>query len=216
MTNAERDQLKDNLRAMAAGGGDGIDLDTQFRWVVEGIKQPEPFFASLPLLLPAHAILYFEGGSIASDAARFYEGHRAPNAVAVVRDTIFPVPDIYHVTFSLEVATRLRELAASRPSQELFDHIKAYWGESLLFTFHDAFDGYLLISEHIAESVVAEFCRSLGVSYRREPNVNKRDPEQLRRFLWALENPHKVRIAGESWWKKMWRGFKEGWNDHDT
>lgn len=202
---AERERLKDNLRDMAAGRGDGIDLDTPFRWVVEGIKQPQPFFASLPSLLPTDAILYFEGGSIASDTARFYERHRAPNAVVVVRDTIFPVPDIYHVTFSQEVATQLREWAAGRPSQELFDHIKAYRGESLLFTFHDAFDGYLLLSEHIAEPLVAEFCRNLGVSYQREPNVNKRDPEQLRRFLWALENPHKIRIAGESWWRRLWR-----------
>lgn len=37
MTNAEREQLKDNLRAMAAGRGDGIDLNTQFRWLVKGI-----------------------------------------------------------------------------------------------------------------------------------------------------------------------------------
>ena len=207
MTNVEREQLKDSLRAMAAGRGNGIALDTKFRWVVEGIKQPEPFFASLPSLLPVDAILYFEGSSIASDIARFYEGHRASNAVAVVRDTIFPVPDIYHVTFSSEVTTRLRELLASRPSQELFDHIKAYRGGSLLFTFHDAFQGHLLIAEHIGEPAVADFCNSLGVSYRREPNVNKRDPEQLRRFLWALENPHKmrIRIAGESWWRRVWR-----------
>jgi len=209
VTNAEREQLKDDLRGMIAGRGDGIDLDTKFRWVVEGINQPEPFFGSLPMLLPADAILYFEGGSIARDVATFYEAHRANNAVAVVRDTIFPVPDIYHVAFSPEVISRMREFASNRTSLELFDHIKAYRRESLLFTFHDAFDNDMLIGEHITEPVVAEFCRSLSVSYRREPNVNKRDPEQLRRFLWALENPHKVRIAGESWWRRLWRRWTE-------
>lgn len=159
-------------------------------------------------MLPADAILYFEGGAIVPDAVTFYERHRAPNAVAVVRDTIFPVPDIYHVSFSLEVATRLRELAASRPVQELFDHIKAYLEEFLLFTFHDAFDGDLLISEHIAEPVVAKFCLSLGVNYQRELNVNKRDPEELRRLLYMMESPHKIQIRRESWWKRLWKPWR--------
>jgi hypothetical protein len=37
MSSAEREKLKDNLRAMIAGRGDSIDLDTPFRWVVEGV-----------------------------------------------------------------------------------------------------------------------------------------------------------------------------------
>jgi hypothetical protein len=176
MTNAERERLKDSLRGMIDGRGDGIDLDTQFRWVVEQIKQPEPFFASLPFLLPTDAILYFEGTTIAPEIAGFYELHRASNAVAVARDTIFPIPDVFHVAFSPGVAEQLRELAANRPWPAMFDHIKAYQRESMLFTFHDAFDGQLQISEKIAESLVAEFCSSLGASYQREPNLNNRDP----------------------------------------
>ena len=112
--------------------------------------------------------------------------------IAVARDTLYPVPDFYHVTFSQEVVGRLADMTARRPSRECFHHIKAYRGECLLFTFHDAFKGHLLISEHIAEPAVAEFCRILGTSYQREPNV-KRDPERLKWFLGLLENPHKVR-----------------------
>ena len=44
MNTAQREQLKDNLRAMIAGRSDGIVLDTPFNWIVEGIKQPDPFF----------------------------------------------------------------------------------------------------------------------------------------------------------------------------
>ena len=197
---------------MIAGHNDGIDLDTPFHWIVEGIKQPEPFFTSLASLLPADAILYLEGGRIAPEAATFYEAHRAQNAVAVVRDTLFPEPDIYHIAFSPEVAARLRELAASRPPHELCDHLKAYRESSLLFTFHDAFSGWLMISEHISEPNMAEFCRSLGVTYRRE-QTKKRDPEQLRFFLNALEHPDQVRIAREPWWREFWEGFVRGWKE---
>src|SRR3954465_10187856 len=111
MSDAEREKLKEQLRAMAAGRGDGINLDTPFHWVIEDLKQPVPFFEQLPKLLPPDSILYVEGTRVAAHVAAFYSSHRARNAVEVVRDTIMPVPDIYHFTFSPEVSTRLREFA---------------------------------------------------------------------------------------------------------
>ena len=206
MTELNREELKDQLRAMAAGRGDGIDLDTPFHWVIEDLTHPVSFFERLPDLLPADSILYVEGTSIATDVAEFYLSNRAPNAVAVVRDTIAPVPDVYHFAFSCDVCATLRRFAESRRVSEMFDHIKGYRGETLLFTFHDAFDGWLRISEHLPDETVARFCRELGVSCRRE-ETRQRDPEQLRRLLWALENPDKVkiRIEGEPWWRRIWR-----------
>jgi hypothetical protein len=204
MTDANREELKEQHRAMAAGRGDGIDLDTPSHWVVEGLKRPVPFFEHLPELLPLDSILYVEGTSIIPEVATFYSSHRARNAVAVVRDTIAPVPDIYHFSFSSDVSTGLRQFAERCPVAEMFDHIKGYRGETLLFTFHDAFDGWLRISDHIPQETVARFCQALGVSSRRE-ETKQRDPEQLRRFLWLMDNPHKIRIAGESWWRRLWR-----------
>jgi len=198
------EEMKVQLQAMLAGRGDGIDLDTPFHWAIEGLKQPAEFFEHLPELLPSDSILYIEGTSIVAEVASFYSLHRARNAVAVVRDTIFPVPDTYHLTFSPDVCAALRQFADRHAVAEMFDHLKAYRGENLLFTFHDAFDGWLLISEHLPDEVVARFCQALGVSRRRE-ETRRRDPEQLRRILWAMENPDKVRITGESWWKRLWR-----------
>jgi hypothetical protein len=204
MPSTDREELKEQLRSMVAGRGEGIDLDTPFQWVIEGLKQPVVFFEHLPTLLPPDCILYVEGASIAPEVAAFYSSHRAPNAVAVVRDTIAPVPDIYHFTFSPDVCAALRQFAERHAVAEMFDHIKAYRGESLLFTFHDAFDGWLCISDHVPDTTVAEFCRVVGVSHRRE-ETKRRDPDQLRRILWAFENPQKVRIAGEPWWRRLWR-----------
>jgi hypothetical protein len=189
---------------MAAGRGDGIDLDTPSHWVIEGLQQPVAFFEHLPKLLPSDSILYVEGTSINAEVASFYSLHRASNAADVARDTIAPVPDVYHFTFSPDVCASLRHLAERRSVAEMFDHIKAYQGENLLFTFHDAFSGWLLVSEHLPDDAVAAFCQALGVS-RRHEKTKGRDPEQLRRFLWALKNPHKIRFAGESWWRRLWR-----------
>jgi len=100
MTKSERNQFKDNLRTMAAGPGVGIDLDTPFHWVSEHVEQPIAFFEHLPALLPGDAVLYLEGTGIVPELAAFYDRHRSPFAVPVVRDTIWPVPDIYHIGFS--------------------------------------------------------------------------------------------------------------------
>jgi hypothetical protein len=209
MSATGREELKVQLRAMVAGRGDGIDLDTPFQWVIEDLKQPGAFFENLPRLLPPDSILYVEGTTIAPELAAFYSSHRADNPVDVIRDTIAPVPDIYHFRFSPDVCASLRQFAERHPVAGMFDHIKAYRGESLLFTFHDAFDGWLCISEHVPENFVVEFCHTLGVTHRRE-ETRRRDPEQLRRILWAFENPHKVRIAGESWWRSLWRRWNSG------
>jgi hypothetical protein len=204
MSDIDRELLKDQLRAMIAGRGDGIDLDTPFCWVIEGLRQPSAFFRHLPELLPPDSILYVEGTSIVPEVSSFYSSHRARNAVDVVRDTIAPVPDVHHFAFSPDVCADLGHFAETHPVAEMFDHIKAYRGERLLFTFHDAFSGWLLVSECLPDDRVAQFCQALGVSRRRQEN-KRRDPEKLRQFLWALENPREIRIAGESWWSRIKR-----------
>ena len=94
------------------------------------------------------------------------------------------------------------ELPTSRYTEPLdcaLVHVHRHWhgvGErDRSPTFHDAFEGsYLLVSDQIPEENIRAFTSILGAAHQREPNVNKRDPEQLRRFLWALENPHKLRM----------------------
>ena len=203
MNATEREGLKEQLRVMAAGRGDGIDLDSVDRWVVEGLKDSIAFFRHLGDLVPPDSILYFEGSAIIPEAAQLYERNRAANPVCVVRDSIFPIPEVFHVSMSPGVIESLIDLLRQHPVEACFHHVKAYREGKLLFTFHDAFDGsYLLVSDRIPEESIRAFTSILGAVHRREPNVNKRDPEQLRRFLWALENPHKLRMNWP-WWKKV-------------
>ncbi len=202
--------LKSKLRARIAGRGNGIDIATEYRWVLSGTSSLESFFKNLHLILDSDAVLYFEGCSIASCpllVLRIAQG--SSNDHGSARDTIFPVPESFHVSFSPEVVGRLCEFISKRPLNELFDHLKAYKGDFLLIAFHDAFSNDCLISGDIAESSVVNFATSIGATHRRELNVNKRDKEQLHPFLDAMENPNKLRISGESWWRRFWRRW--GW-----
>ncbi len=187
MDTPDREDILKQLRAMIAGRGDGIDLDTPFHWAVEGLKAPASFLEQLPSLLPPDSILYVEGTNIVPEVAASYSAHRAGNVVEVMRDTIAPVPDIYYVRFCNEVLARLCQFAASHSVAEMFDHLKAYRDATLLFAFHDAFAGTLRISDHLPEERVAQFCRALGVAYRRE-QTGRRDPELIRQVLSSLDS----------------------------
>jgi hypothetical protein len=206
MTDGEREKLKAQLRAMLAGQGQGIDIDTPFHWVIEGLKEATPFFDHLPTLLPSGSVLYLEGIGICPEMASYYAAHRAANAVEVVRDTISPVPDTYHVGFSPEVSAGLRRLSEKHPVAEMFDHIKSYKDVTMLFSFHDAFDGQMLVSENVPEAAIERFCRSLGGSRRREA-TKPRDLDPLRLFLRIVENPDEWVMQGD----KVMRREKEPW-----
>jgi hypothetical protein len=202
MHTSDREGLREQLKAIAAGRGDGIDLDSQDRWVIEGLTDPAAFFRELSVLIPPDSIIYFEGVSIVPELAAFYQTNRAENAVCVVRDTIFPIPQIFHVAMSPRFIEGLLELLSKHSRQNCFHHVKAYRNERLLFTFHDAFDrSDFLIADHIPTESIQAFCDRLGATKRRERNENKRNPKLLALLMEAMDHPEKVRILWP-WWKK--------------
>jgi len=164
---------------------EGLQIDTPYFWGSENVLQARTFFEHLNILVPASAILYFEGTTIAPEVAAFYDSHRTPEPVRVARDTLWPVPAVYHVRFSPQMVQFLCEQAERRALQEMFDHVKVYEGQSMLLTFHDAFSGWLCISERLPEEKVKTFFHALGASYSRERTM-ERDPKQLEQALNAL------------------------------
>jgi hypothetical protein len=197
---SDLDKIKEGLQSIVDGEYNGIEIDTPLEWVIEGVKNPIAFFEHLPVLLPNDSVLYLEGTQITPEVETFYAAHRALDRVEVRRDTIFPEPKIYHVAFSADVSAALREIAENNRTEEMFDHIKGYRSETLLFSFHDAFDGWLRISDHIPSDNVAKFCEALGVPSRRE-KVQKVDPENARNVLFALENLERSHVP---WFKRVW------------
>ncbi len=185
---------------MADGGFKGIEIDTPFEWAIEGVNLPESFFEHLPKLLPPNSVLYIESAKIAPEVGTFYSANAAPHPEAVRRDTIYPEPHIYHVAFSAEACAMLRRFAATHAVCEMFDHLKAYRGNTLLFSFHDAFAGVLRISEHVPQEKVTKFCDALGVSCRRE-QVQKFNPANARKIALALEQLERSRAP---WFKRAW------------
>jgi hypothetical protein len=208
MNAADREGLKEQLRVMAAGKGDKLDLNSKNVWIIENLQDPTAFFRCLKEIIPQASTLYFEGCTIVKEVAEFYKKHRAPNALPIVRDIIYPIPETFHVSATIEFINDFLDLLGKHATVECFDHVKAYGSGTLIFAFHDAFDGSAcLFSDHIPEGNIKAFALSLGVRYRLEPNTNKRSPAQFRQMLNLLENPHKLK-ANWPWWKKalfLWK-----------
>jgi hypothetical protein len=78
MNATEREGLKEQLRAMAAGRGDGIDLDCADRWVIEGLTDAVAFFRHLGDLIPPDSILYFSRAALLSRKQRGFTKRIGP------------------------------------------------------------------------------------------------------------------------------------------
>ncbi len=211
MTDRDREQLKNRLRVLIQAP-QGIGLDTPEHWAIDGINEPRRFFEHLSLLMEAQSVLYFEGTTIHPEVASFYANHATAHPISVACDTVFPIPDIYHVDFSSAVVDGMVQLASQRPIRALFNHVKGYRCARLIFAFHDAFEDCLRVSGHIPEPSVAVFCRALGVSYARE-RTEHRSSDSLRHLLYAMEHPEKVKIHGVPWWQHLVNEFMSGFRD---
>jgi hypothetical protein len=79
------------------------------------LKDAVGFFRELGRLIPEDSNLYFEGTELEPEVVRFYEANRAKNAVSVVRDMIFPAPDVFHVGIGPGILEQLEELVGRQP-----------------------------------------------------------------------------------------------------
>ncbi|HRT57161.1 MAG TPA: hypothetical protein P5038_11085 [Candidatus Paceibacterota bacterium] len=207
MNDRQREMLKERLRVLA-NAPLGIQIDTKEHWVINLIKEPRQFFLHLDIILEPNSVLYLEGTKVHPEAATLYLRHPAKQSLDVTVETLFPEPQAYHVQYSPAFISAMLDILQRKPRQELFHHIKGYSLSYLLFTFHDAFEDCLLISDRVPESKVAAFCRNLGATCDRETTKvpsNKMYTDLLDLF----EHPDKLKIR-VPWWKRMIHEFMSG------
>jgi len=137
-------------------------------WQVFGAFKAETFFRALKLVLPDDARLYFEGTSISKDVSAFYSSRSVQPNIIVKRSTLFPKPSIFHLPFDQDVVESLCSLSLSHAEPELFDHFKAYTGNTVLLAMHEfAGDEPIVISESISEAKIKAFSDAIHGNYRK-------------------------------------------------
>jgi len=215
---ADLAELKEQIQAAVAGRLEGLDIDTPNHWRVSPVNDPASFFTHLGDIMPENSILFFEGTTISPPAQEFFRANRATQAVPVARDTIFPVPESFHVNYSPAICAGLSRLFQTHEYRNICNHIKGYASSALIFTLHDGFGNPLRISERVTESSVKTFAKSLSAECELGP-TKPRDMQQLERFLKVLENDWQreklfdqmragkvepIKIPAKPWWARFW------------
>lgn len=145
----------------------GIMLDMRSCWEVTEIKgiQAGNFFTALLGLLPADSIFCIETTSKVEEVQSFLQANKIPHTTKVQLGTIWPKPDVFHLSFNEQNMQQMAQLAESFAMPEICDHIHIYKDEEVLLEWFDAFWQPLYISKQIPESEVKDFCEKLGCEY---------------------------------------------------
>jgi hypothetical protein len=155
------------LRVAPKSEWGGISLDEPNSWEVDPTKDHSKFVRALPTLLPADAIVYFEG-TTEPEVEGFLETNRVSDPQKVAIGTIWPVPKRFHVRCSPETMASLALLLDDRSVAYLCTHIHAYRNGKMLMEWHDAFEtDPVRISRQINENTIASFADLLGESYSK-------------------------------------------------
>ena len=185
-------ELKHGLHKLVEEWDSSLHMGGKTYWKIDGIINPKAFFQHLPKIFPIGMTLLIEGEEMGLTATSWYEQHAAPNIQKVACDQFSPIPEFYHVTFTADFAEGLCEIITSQGLARAFYHFKGYSEREILFTFHDAFEGPLLVSDSVNKASIDEFTTALGKNALQEIFPNQ------------LENLRAInQILNPPWWKRL-------------
>ena len=189
--------MKEALHTLVAEWDESLHISGPNYWKIEGVTDPRIFFQHLPKVFPHGMTLLFEGLEIGLSAKSLYEEYPAIYTKKVACDTISPTPDSFHVAFDSVFAELLCDLIDTQGLPAAFYHFKGYSEQEVVFTFHDAFEGELVLSSSLDERAVREFASGLDL-----PVENAVFVVNLRDQLAALD-----RALNPPWWRRAWKIF---------
>jgi hypothetical protein len=181
---------------------ESLHLPGSTYWKVEGVTNPRAFFSHIPKIFPHGMTLLIEGLEVGASAKSLYQEYPAVYTKRVACDTMSPTPASFHVEFSPNFSDCLCRLIESQGLAAAFYHFKGYSEDEVVFTFHDAFRGELVLSGGLSEVAVRDFADALGCPAERA--VFRVD---LRKQLIALDQ-----AINPPWWLRAWRIFRRGKN----
>ncbi len=135
-------------------------------WEIDGPATFTELFEALRGWLPDDAILYFEGGSPDAEIKEFMANHTFSAPVQVRRGTLWPTPQLYHVTATVEVLSELAKIMDRHAEPELAIHFHVYRDNAVLLEWHDAFSQPISLNPAFPEEQVKALAERFGTRYR--------------------------------------------------
>ena len=140
----------------------GIRLDEADPWRVGGTRVERAFLRALPALMPADSVLYLEGVPEAH-VAQYLAEVSIPAAAKVAMGTIWPRPNVFHLSLTAEVIEALTAFLEVHPAGYFCTHCHVYSDGRMLLQWHDAFGSDpMYISRVLEGDHVRDFAAKLG------------------------------------------------------
>jgi hypothetical protein len=126
--------------------GNGISLRLSDAFEVGKVRDLSKLFAALAEAVPEDALLYLEGTDIAPEVADFVAAQSVEPTALVMRGTMWPESQKFHLPATSENLLALHELALRHAEPELCDHLVVYVREQVLISAYDA--GFEIVYAH--------------------------------------------------------------------
>lgn len=169
--------LSDALKRIWPSKADTIVMEGDDAWVLNGEERDEAgrdlasFLAHALDLFPPGSVLYLEGTSICEEVQVYLEENKVAVSCRISRASRWPKTKAYHLPFTPELVSGLRERMTGRPSRAMCDHLHIHREGKLLCQGFDAGWEPLVVSISIPESTIASFCQNAGYTYRLEASI---------------------------------------------
>ncbi len=147
-------------------GASGASMGPGPAWSVGLIEDAPAFFRALPELLPSGSILYLE--DVCSRDGVALASRHAVKPRLIIAFGCWPRPNFFHIPLTDAVAVELAQFAEQHATPEIGIHIHAYYGDSVILEWHDAFGQSLRLSTSIPEERMRHFCDKLHCTYELE------------------------------------------------
>jgi len=137
-------------------------------WRLACVSDHSAFFRNAPEILPADAVLVLEGGRQPQEVRAFVEKHEVPAAANIAAGTVWPRPNVHHISVTATALKELADLTEHCAAPEVCDHLHAYTGSEVLLQWYDAFSEPLYLSKLVSQGHVERFCAALGIAFAEE------------------------------------------------
>ena len=169
--------LSDAFKRLLPAKADGIVMEGDDAWILSGEERQDAgrdlasFLTHALDLFPGGSVLYLEGTSVSEEVQAYLEENKVAAPCRISRATKWPKARVYHLPFTPELVSGLRERLTGRPSRALCDHLHIHREGKLLCQGFDAGWEPLFVSISVPESTIASFCKKAGYTYRLEAAI---------------------------------------------
>ncbi len=150
-----------------------LQLWNRPHWELTGRPDSAAFFKRLAAAFPSATSLYIEGTSLAKEVEDFLRSSTEAGAYLPKRQTLWPRPKQFRLSYSVRNLTALASLADRHAEPELLDHFFVYAGAEVLLEYPDAFgaNSPVFLSADVPEEDTRSFAAALGLKLRRFDDV---------------------------------------------